>query len=200
MSAEGALIRTAECLRYLADLIDAQLADEAPNFDHLLSSYIQTRGEMSRHFRIACRETLAPDPTRLQSVRQELEKYMARKYGEHIPSKYVRVRSYTVFHAAAYEMLVDKHPNAVGSSVLRVLSGDQVHTERRVRELRDIGILVEWRKSSGEFEYYLDSATPDLEQGATVQARARVLEDRSCTPQQREALLSLIEQVDKQAR
>jgi hypothetical protein len=74
-------------------------------------------------------------------------------------------------------------------SRLRAIVGDQVHTERRVRELRDLGFHVTWRKVGDEDHYSLPSLEQDLDAAARFQLEHRIKNDAAINATQKMLLL-----------
>jgi hypothetical protein len=73
-----------------------------------------------------------------------------------------------------------------------VLTADQIHTERRVRDLRDLGFQVEWKKVSDDDQYVLVSTEPDLDAAAALQARKNIKDDKKLSKQEKEGLLNAV--------
>ena len=117
---------------------------------------------------------------------------MQQLYKGLLPDEYLIARGYTGAHPVIFEYLLQHVGHPVSGSRLRVLTGDQVHTERRVRELRDLGFSVEWKKVYDEDQYMLLSNTPDLDAAARSQLQHNIKNDRSLSASERNRLLSLV--------
>ena len=91
---------------------------------------------------------------------------MAECIGGRVPGKYLAVRGYKSVQPILLQYLAQHVGNPVRSSKLRVLTADQTHTERRVRDLRDLGFEVDWKKVADDDQYILKSTEADL--GAAV--------------------------------
>lgn len=66
-----------------------------------------------------------------------------------IPEKYRLVRGYSKAHRRLFGYLFVRQNLYVSVDELRLLTGDAVHTERRLRELRDLGIVIDMSESDG---------------------------------------------------
>ena len=66
----------------------------------------------------------------------------------------------------------------VSANELRMLTGDAVHTERRARELRDLGYQLTAKHVAGSDVYVLESPEPDLGAAAAYLVRKNITEDR----------------------
>ena len=76
---------------------------------------------------------------------------------------------------------------------LRLLTGDAVHTERRARELRDLGLQIETFSSGGLSIYVLKNGTPDLAAGARATAARNIRNDKALGPAEREHLITSLD-------
>jgi hypothetical protein len=70
-----------------------------------------------------------------------------------------------------------------------MLTGDAVHTERRARELRDLGFTLEARHTGGADMYVLRGTEPDAAAGAAIQVAKNIRGDRSSSNEVKERLL-----------
>jgi hypothetical protein len=70
-----------------------------------------------------------------------------------------------------------------------MLTGDAVHTERRTRELRDLGFNLEAKHTSGTDVYILRSDVPDTAVGAAIQVKRNIREDRATSKQEKDNLM-----------
>ena len=104
---------------------------------------------------------------------------MVTLFGDRGVDQYLRVAPYSGVHPALLEYLAARPSTDVPALELRLLTGDQVHTERRLRELRDLGFELTWRKVGEEFTYRLERLEPDLDAAARFQLEHRIKEDRS---------------------
>ncbi len=99
-------------------------------------------------------------------------------FGSRVPEKYLSVHGYKSVQPILLQYLAQHAGNPVRSSKLRILTSDQTHTERRVRDLRDLGFQVEWKKVADDDQYVLKSIQPDLNAAATLQVRKNVKDDK----------------------
>jgi hypothetical protein len=106
-----------------------------------------------------------------------------------LPAKYLKVRGFGKSHARLVAYLVRSSGNEVSASELRMLTGDAVHTERRARELRDLGFELEAKHTGGTDVYLLRSAEPDVAAGAAIQVAQNIRGDRSLSQAQAADLL-----------
>ena len=81
----------------------------------------------------------------------------------------LKVRRYNELHAVILEYLSLHVDDTITGERLRFVTGDQVHTERRLRELRELGYRIEAVRVSGTDCYRLQSLEQDYEQAVRSQ-------------------------------
>ena len=118
---------------------------------------------------------------------------MRELFGGRVPEQYLVVGGYKGIHPILVEYLSQHVGEPVRSSKLRVLTGDQTHTERRVRDLRDLGFAVEWKKTSGEDQYELRHLEPDLDKAARLHVRRNLVKDKKLDQRQRGEFLASVD-------
>jgi hypothetical protein len=95
-------------------------------------------------------------------------------------------------HPILFAYLARHIGEPVTASRLRLLTGDQVHTERRLRELRDLGLPLDSEQYADDDQYVLRSVTPDVDAAALYQAQHNVKRDRELDSRQRSQFLRVI--------
>src|SRR5207247_1102148 len=103
-----------------------------------------------------------------------------------------RIRGYTSPHRDLFAYLSMRVGESVPAAMLRVLTGDAVHTERRARELRDLGLDVEAARSGGADAYVLRSVQPSLDEGSWNIVRLNIQGDRTLSVPDRDELIAAI--------
>jgi hypothetical protein len=191
MSAErwGKLrIEALRALRLLTDLLGD--ADAEP--EGVLRAYLDTKARLAEAFQALALEQMS-DPTEgFQSAIEGIDQQLAASYNGLVPDKYLRVKGYGGVHQQLFAYLSRRAGKSVSAPELRVITGDAVHTERRVRELRDLGFEVIASHSGGADAYRLVSTTPDFNKGALQIARLNIKSDRTLSNPERDALLESI--------
>jgi hypothetical protein len=151
-------------LQYLTSLLES-----GADLDRVIDGYLETRRLLAKTFRDLAHAHLEPVNPVLDGVRTKVEQRMAQLFGGRVPPEYLTVRRYGTTHQLLAAYLFRQPGRPVPASRLRLLTGDQVHTERRVRELRDLGLSIEAGRVAGENQYILASQEPDLDRGAAIQ-------------------------------
>ncbi len=191
MSAGAALQHIGETLEYLSQVVEAQSNTPHPDFDRLLMAYVEARGQLAKNFRELSSSVLVKATERLEGVRSDVRAKMHDDFGGLVPERLLEVQSYGKLHAVLLEYLSAHQGEPVAASRLRVLAGDQVHTERRVRELRDLGLEITWKRGPGEVQYVLESDLPDLSRAARSQLALGLRADRTLKREVRASLMDL---------
>jgi hypothetical protein len=191
VSTAGALQAIDASLDYLSKIVSAQKNSSRPDFDRLLIAYVETRRELAKNFRELARSVLLRASERMNETRAEIATHMRSQFAGVVPDRLLQVRGYATVHALLLEYLASHRGKPVAASRLRVLVGDQVHTERRVRELRDLGFAVTWKRVAGEDQYVLDSTDPDLDQAARSQLALNIRADKQLSKDARASFLEL---------
>jgi len=151
-------------LQHLTSLLQSNA-----DLDRVIDGYLETRRLLARTFRDLAQAHLEPVNPVLDGVRSRVEQRMRELYGGRVPQEFLTVRRYGATHQLLAAYLFRQSGRPVSASRLRLLTGDQVHTERRVRELRDLGLRVEAARVAGENQYVLVSQEPDADRGAAIQ-------------------------------
>jgi hypothetical protein len=110
-----------------------------------------------------------------------------------VDSQFLKVRGYTSPHPDLYALLAARAGRPVPGWRLRVLTGDKIHTERRTRELRDLGLDIEVAEAQMESTYTLRSLDADFNFGAAFQLRRNALETKHVDSAIRVRLVGLAE-------
>jgi hypothetical protein len=163
------------------------LADPGAEDRRLVAGYLEAKQALAHAFEAFAVEKYA-DVSVLEGVKKDIEQQMREGYPR-LPAKYLKVRGFGKSHARLVAYLVRSSGNEVSASELRMLTGDAVHTERRARELRDLGFELEAKHTGGTDVYLLRSAEPDVAAGAAIQVAQNIRGDRSLSQAQAADLL-----------
>jgi hypothetical protein len=193
MIGSNELRKVQETLEYFANLVRSQVNKPELEFERLLDGYFETRRTLAQQFSLLSQEFLLKGDTVLASTLPRIEGRMRELFGVRIPEQYLVVGGYKGIHPILLEYLSQHVGKPVRSSKLRVLTGDQTHTERRVRDLRDLGFAVEWKKTSGEDQYELQHTEPDLDKAARSHVRRNIVKDKSLDQRRKDELLAIVD-------
>ena len=192
MTVSAELRKSLENLEHFSALVRSQVDRSDVDFERLLDGYLEARRSLARQFCLVAQRYLLRGNSLLEMTRKRIQQRMAELYDDRIPGKYKVVHGYTSVHPILLQYLSQHLGNPVRSSKLRILTADQIHTERRVRDLRELGFDVEWKKVSDEDQYVLASIEPDLDKAAAVQVRKNIRKDKKFDKTEKERLLRLL--------
>src|SRR5438552_9578447 len=99
MSTAGALQAIDASLEYLSRIVAAQSNSPRPDFDRLLSAYVETRRELAKSFRELARSILVKAGDRMDVTRTEIEARMRSQFSGVVPDRLLHVRGYATVHA-----------------------------------------------------------------------------------------------------
>ncbi|MFE3259025.1 hypothetical protein [Nocardia sp. NPDC059229] len=136
------------------------LESEAPNQD-ILDMYNYTKKLLAESMKALFLSTLPNNCPTFHEVRTELAVKMKDQWGEHIPDRYLTVPYGSKTHETLFAVLLQWIGKPVSADWLRFTTQDSVHTERRTRELRELGLQIQTGKSSGADVYTLQSLMID---------------------------------------
>ncbi len=163
------------------------LSDQSVDDRRLINGYLETKRRLAKAFEVFAMEKYA-DPEVLSEVLGVVQSAMERIYAG-LPAKYLRVRGFGQVHSLLLAYLVERVGLEVSADELRMLTADAVHTERRARDLRDLGFELLSYEQSGRQVYVLTERTPDVARGAELLLRKNIREDKTANTGQKGQLL-----------
>jgi hypothetical protein len=141
--------------------LDARLQGDTLPLEPLLEEYTRARRVLARVFQEAAVGALDIARYDLAHVKERVTARLHEVLSDLLPTRVLTVSGYQSPHPLLYGYLAEHHGQRVPSWRLRVLTADQVHTERRVRDLRDLGLDVVEEHD----DYVLTSPAPDVDLG-----------------------------------
>jgi hypothetical protein len=142
------------------DELISQLREQSSTQD-LLDTYLYAKRLLAESMQAFLRATLPERCAEFHELRAELASEMHRWYEDRLPASYLEVPYGSRLHEELFSILLQRRNEEVEAGLLRVISADSVHTERRVRELRELGINITNRKGNGTDYYVLRSLDID---------------------------------------
>jgi hypothetical protein len=144
----------------VGQLLD-QLQSETSTQD-LLDSYLYAKRLLAESMQAFIRVDLTESSETFNDLREQIRAAIDRRYAGRIPDRYLKVPYGSRVHEELFAILLQRQGIPVQAALLRVVTGDSVHTERRVRELRELGLDVQTSKESGYDYYTLGSLNVDM--------------------------------------
>jgi hypothetical protein len=191
MIRRSAVDRIVAASSYFAEYLESEAKAGESDIDGVLANYVAFRREIAEQVQTICTNLLVGSESLLHSHRVRVERRMRELFGAQAPSTLLRLRGYRGIHSVILEYLAQHVGDGVPASVIRMLSGDQVHTERRIRELRDLGFVVTWQRAGGDTQYVLRSKEPDVEAAAYLQLERNIKASRTLPGPMRRNLLTI---------
>ena len=171
------------------DTFREALLDES-DFENVIDAYLRLRSVMARSFRqlAELHATMTPSPVgqTVQAIGAALE----HRVGTSAPAEHLKVASFGTIHSVLLSYLMRHVGEPVSADRLRVLTGDQVHTERRVRDLRKLGYTIEAVAKDGKPHYVLGNVASNIVSAARNQFEKNLNGDRSLDSETRDMLLA----------
>ena len=99
---------------------------------------------------------------KFRELHAQIQQNMVSRYAETVPGNLLRAPYGGRTYERLFSLLQDNQAEPVPAAMLRIVTGDDVHTERRVRELRELGLDLAWYEMDGINVYELRSLDIDL--------------------------------------
>ncbi|MFJ6501876.1 hypothetical protein [Streptomyces sp. NPDC091879] len=87
---------------------------------------------------------LPAENSTFRALHAKIHEKLQMEYGGVVPAKLLKVPYGGRTHERLFTLLQEKIGQAVPAEILRITTQDAVHTERRTRELRELGLDVIW--------------------------------------------------------
>ncbi|MBD3009162.1 hypothetical protein [Streptomyces sp. 5-10] len=158
----------------------------------LFDSYLYAKPVMAEAMQARMRMNLPDKCDTFHRMRERLADEITRRYGQRIPEKYLRVPYFSRTHEELFSVLHQRLGESVPAPLLRVVTADSVHTERRTRELRELGFDIDATKENGGDVYTLRSLEMDLEMIPSI-VKNNVQRDKKLPKSESNRLLSVID-------
>jgi hypothetical protein len=142
-------------------LSQIQSASANSSSQDLLDSYLFAKRLLAEAMRAFIRVDLDVRSETFHSLRAKLNEEMHNRYADRVPDAYLRVPYGSRGHEELFMILLKRMGTSVPAALLRVVTADSVHTERRTRELRELGLDVDSSSKNGVDVYTLNSLEID---------------------------------------
>lgn len=162
--------------------------------EDLAREYNRARKALAASFQAMALEAVPRERFDLGAVKRAVMVEMRRLFEGRVDSRFFVIRRYTTPHPDVYALLALHVGEPVPGWRVRLLTGDKIHTERRTRELRDLGLAVEVSGSQDDMHYCLSSREADLTFGAAFQLRENASRSKRLGRLERAQAVRLAEQ------
>ncbi|MFG1707440.1 PIN-like domain-containing protein [Nonomuraea sp. M3C6] len=182
-----------EAVRAVDDLRTHLMAGEFS--EELLDSYLNVKRVLAESMQAVVQDQLSDGCPAFHELREKLSLFMASKIEERIPEKYLRVPYGSRIHEDLFAILYQNIGSPVPAGRLRIVTGDSVHTERRTRELRELGFNIDARKQGSEDVYTLHGLSLDHTLVRSIIGN-NVRRDSALSTSDREEILRILGDID----
>ncbi|MFD6417929.1 hypothetical protein [Streptomyces sp. NPDC060194] len=171
----------------LATLLGA--ADESA--EAVFSAYLFAKKAMARSMQELLRATLPPSRPAFDELRSRVGGALQERFGDRIPERYLAVPYDSVACQDLFGLLREHLGKPVDAAVLRAINADDVHTERRIRELRELGLRIDSVKRDGVGGYLL--ASLDLDPALMPSLVAKAIKKASLPEAEQKKLIAALD-------
>lgn len=169
-------------------IIEQENEEPSADVELVLDSYVRHRGDVAKEMRAMAEMAFAGGASGLMATCIELGDFMSTVLGDVVDAKYLGTPKPGPTHQVLFAYLAAHLGVPVAAVRLKAISGEQTHCERRVRELRDFGYVVQASSSAGQNSYALSPQEPDILVVARGILRRRLLEDTSLSEAERDEI------------
>ncbi|MGY1784687.1 hypothetical protein [Geodermatophilus sp. SYSU D00698] len=172
-----------------------QLLGDESRFQDLLDAYLKTKRLSATAYQALILRSIPDHSMTWAAVRQSLDQGIRERFAGLVPDWALKVPYGSKTHEQLFCILIDRRGEQVPADYLRIVTADAVHAERRVRELRELGLGVVALKSGGEDAYSLKSADVDLSVVPTIVAN-QIRANKKISESERRALQEIVDGQD----
>ena len=158
----------------------------------LLDSYLYAKRLLAESMQAVIRVDLTEPNKSFSIFRKQLQTAISDRYAGQIPDRYLKVPYGSRVHEELFGILLQHQGTPVQAALLRIVTGDSVHTERRLRELRELGLDIQTSRESDHDYYTLGSLSITMSFAHAIVANL-IKNDRELLPAEKQALLDQID-------
>ncbi|GHD16422.1 hypothetical protein GCM10010313_44680 [Streptomyces violarus] len=134
--------------------------NESP--EEVLEAYLFAKRALAHSMQSLLRSQLpAVSRAAFHEVRARIQDELHSRFSALVPDQYLKVPYGTAANEELFAVLHQEIGSPVDSARLRTINADDIHTERRIRELRELGLDVTSTKVDGNQYYILGSLELD---------------------------------------
>lgn len=182
-----------DSIHALRALLSAIESNAAPN--NLFETYVWSKSVLAKAMHARMEMHLPSDCPTFWELRGRVEQATTQKFGESIPAKYLKIPYKSSVHMALFAILLERIEEPVESALLRVATEDSVHTERRMRELRELGFDINPIEIRGTDFYMLGSLDIDETKVPAI-VKNNIRKDKGISMETRQALHNILSGTD----
>ncbi|MFH8771487.1 hypothetical protein [Streptomyces sp. NPDC017958] len=138
---------------YAVRELGAAFEREDSSSDDLIDAYLFAKRHLAQSMKALLLSQLPSECLEFAELRARIEEDMKSRYANRIPERFLKVPYGSQVHELLFMMLLRNLGQPVDSDRLRVVTGDKTHSERRARELRELGFNIATSEEDGT-QYY----------------------------------------------
>ena len=132
-----------------------QLLNDDASTQDLLHGYLRAKRLSAQAYQSLMLASIPDHVAAWDAVRKSVGHALEERYSGLLPAWALKVPYGSDTHRTLFCLLAERRGEPVPADYLRVVAADAVHAERRVRELREIGLNVVAAKAQGYDSYTL---------------------------------------------
>ncbi|MFC4500463.1 MULTISPECIES: hypothetical protein [Streptomyces] len=140
--------------------------------DDLIDAYLFAKRQLAQSMQALLLSQLPPECPEFAELRASIQAEMKNRYADLIPERFLKVPYGSKVHELLFMILLRSLGKRVDSDRLRLATRDNVHTERRTRELRELGFSIATSEDDGSQYYTLISLEIDYSKVPELIAKA----------------------------
>ncbi|WP_411107158.1 hypothetical protein [Streptomyces sp. cmx-4-9] len=150
----------------------ALLGDADESAEAVFGAYLAAKKDLARSMQELLRSTLPPSRPAFAELRSRVSDTLQERFGGRVPQRFLAVPYDSPANQDLFGLLHEHMGRPVETAVLRAVNADDIHTERRIRELRELGLRIKPVKREGSGCYVLVSADLDPDQVRALVVKA----------------------------
>ncbi|WP_030370846.1 hypothetical protein [Streptomyces rimosus] len=147
---------------YTIENLRSVLGDQGSEPQTIIESYLFAKRSLAQSMQALLLAQLPTDCPEFHAVRRRIEEEMHTQYAGLVPEHYLKAPYGSRVHEVLFMLLVRNLGAPVDNALLRTSTQDSIHTERRTRELRELGLRIVSSEQEGVQYYTLSSLDTDL--------------------------------------
>ncbi|MFC1430121.1 hypothetical protein ACEZDB_05540 [Streptacidiphilus sp. N1-3] len=185
--AQSTWLRLKPDTEYAVAQLNSLLQQPDESSQNLIDAYLFAKRALADSMQALLRTQIPRTCETFREMRSGLERTLTRLYGDRIPEQYLKVPYGSRTHEELFSILLERQGQPVEGVLLRIITADKVHAERRTRELRELGLDIRATRSQGADVYTLHSLDLDPEKLPSIVANL-IRGDKSLTKYEQEEL------------
>ncbi|WP_405598128.1 hypothetical protein OG741_15410 [Streptomyces sp. NBC_01410] len=175
-------------LKNLLSEIADQVNPDPGNPQSLFEAYTYAKDITARAIQSRMLMHLPPENQKFRALHTEIQKEMTARYVDIVPANLLKSPYGSKTHERLFSLLLENLAQPVPSAMLRIVTADDVHTERRARELRELGFDLAWYELEGINVYELRSLEIDFAMIPAI-VRNKVRQSKALTTGEKQRIL-----------